>query len=218
MSDVVFTLDDKRIQYLKRRDSKLSLVIDRIGPIKSYVPEDIFGFIVGEIVGQMLSNKVGDILEARLRKLCNNNISYQNILGLRSEEMRSIGLAYSKCEYLHNFATAVQNGSIVLDDLMTMDENEAFKKLTSIRGIGSWTAKMVLLFCLLREDVLPFEDGAFLQSYKWLYQTDDISRKSIEKTCSCWKPYSSIAARYMYRALDYGLTKKDVALFLREVK
>lgn len=61
--------------------------------------------------------------------------------------------------------------------------------------------------------VLPYEDGAFLQSYRWLYKTDDCSPTSIKKKCSKWRPYSSTAARYMYRALDMGLTKKEFHLF-----
>lgn len=93
------------------------------------------------------------------------------------------------------------------------DDEEVIKELTTIRGIGKWTAKMYLLFVLDRQDILPIEDGAFLQSYKWLYKTDDISRTSIEKKCKKWKPYSSIATRYLYRALDIGMTKREFHLY-----
>jgi DNA-3-methyladenine glycosylase II len=70
---------------------------------------------------------------------------------------------------------------------------------------------MYLIFVLNRLDVLPFEDGAFLQAYKWLYATDDVKPRHITERCALWKPYSSLAARYLYHALDYGLTK-DVDL------
>ena len=56
-------------------------------------------------------------------------------------------------------------------------------ELTKIRGIGTWTAKMYLLFVLQRSDVLPIEDVAFLQGYKWLYRTDDVSKDSVIKRC-----------------------------------
>ncbi len=69
---------------------------------------------------------------------------------------------------------------------------------------------MYLIFVLNRLDVLPIEDVALLQSYKWLYDT---SKESIEKKCKKWKPYSSIAVRYMYRALDTELTKDKFHLF-----
>ena len=90
-------------------------------------------------------------------------------------------------------------------------------KLMSIKGIGSWSAKMYLIFVLDRQDVLPYEDVAFLQSYGWLYKTSDYSKIAVEKKCNRWKPYSSIAARYMYRALDMGMTKQPIALdYLRD--
>ncbi|MCC8014242.1 MAG: hypothetical protein LIO87_03520 [Eubacterium sp.] len=82
-----------------------------------------------------------------------------------------------------------------------------------ILGIGKWTAKMYLIFVLDCPDVLPVEDAAFLQAYKWLYKTEDCSEKSVYKKCKKWKPYSSIAARYLYRALDMGYTKKEFHLF-----
>ena len=93
------------------------------------------------------------------------------------------------------------------------DDEEVIKELTSIRGIGKWTAKMYLLFVLDRQDILPIEDGAFLQSYKCLYKKDDISKISIGKKCKKWKPYSSVAARYLYRALDIGMTKLEFDLY-----
>lgn len=81
------------------------------------------------------------------------------------------------------------------------------KELTRLRGIGTWSAKMYLIFTLDRKDVLPYEDVAFLQTYAWLYKTDDLRPAAIIKRCKKWKPYSSIAARYFYYALDMGLTK-----------
>lgn len=102
---------------------------------------------------------------------------------------------------------------LILSDLAQLSDIEVIKKLTKYRGIGNWTAKMYLIFVLDRQDILPYEDGAFLQAYKWLYKTDDISPKSVEKKCRKWKPYSSVAARYMYRALYLGLTKEEFHLF-----
>ena len=75
---------------------------------------------------------------------------------------------------------------------------------------------MYLLFFLQRDDVLPYEDGAFLQAYRWLYNTKKCDQKNIEKRCKKWKPYTSIGARYLYRALDTGLTKLPIKDFLAE--
>ena len=77
---------------------------------------------------------------------------------------------------------------------------------------------MYLIFYLQREDILPLEDGAFLQAYKWLYNTKVTKPQSITKRCAKWKPYTSIGARYMYRALDTGLTKIPIKKFLESEK
>lgn len=101
----------------------------------------------------------------------------------------------------------------MFSEFKEMTDDEIIKRLTSLKGIGPWTAKMYLIFILDRQDVLPYEDGAFLQAYRWLYKTDDVSVDSVEKRCKKWKPYSSVAARFMYRALDYGFAKNEFHLF-----
>lgn len=94
-----------------------------------------------------------------------------------------------------------------------MPEKDAYKRLLALRGVGSWTVKMCFIFVLDKQDILPVEDVAFLQAYEWLYKTTDRRKESIENRCKKWKPYSSVAARYMYRALDSGLTKEEFHLF-----
>jgi DNA-3-methyladenine glycosylase II len=93
-----------------------------------------------------------------------------------------------------------------------MTDTEIIKKLTSIRGIGNWSAKMYLIFVLNRQDILPLDDAAFLQSYCWMNNTKDRTKLSVEKNCIKWKPYSSIATRYLYRALDTGLTNNKFTI------
>ena len=88
--------------------------------------------------------------------------------------------------------------------------------LTSIKGIGSWTAKMFLIFAFRRDDVLPYEDNAFMQAFKWLYETPEPSRSFVLERGKLWCPYSSIAARYLYQALDMHLIKTDMNLIKKQ--
>ncbi len=213
MKSFVISTTDERIDFLKKKDKRLGKVINAIGPIECSVHSDSFEFIVSQIVGQMLSNKVAHIIFNRLKALCEEDICATKLLNLEWEELKQIGLSNSKCEYIKGFSMAVKEKTICLEELYKKDDEEVIKELTSIRGIGKWTAKMYLLFVLDRQDILPIEDGAFLQSYKWLYKTDDISKISIEKKCKKWKPYSSVAARYLYRALDIGMTKREIHLY-----
>lgn len=203
------------IAYLKSIDFKLAKVIDTIGILNvNSIEYDSFFFLVREIVGQMISAKVKQVIFDRLLQLCNNNICPENINKLSVEELRNIGLSYSKSEYIINLSELVLSNSIDFERLALLSDDEVLKALTSIKGIGKWTSKMYLLFFLKREDILPYDDMAFLQSYKWLYNTKNVKKESILKRCKKWKPYSSIAARYLYRALDTGLTKIPIKDFL----
>ena len=205
------------IKHLSDSDSRLAKVIEKIGMLDYHVANkcnDSFLFLAKEIVGQVISASSKRIIWGRLEELCNGTVSPKTITSLSTEHLRSIGLSYSKCSYILNLAEKVTDGEINLDMINELSDDEVIRYLVSIRGIGIWTAKMYLIFYLGREDVLPYEDGAFIQAYKWLYNTNNIKPSSIVRKCKKWKPYSSIGARFMYRALDTGLTKIPIKEFL----
>lgn len=215
MADII-TINSKSesIIHLCSKDKRLAKVIDMIGPI-TYSPyeDDSYAFLVHEIIEQMLSIKAGAKIYARLQELCNGNIDPHIISHISNEQLKSIGTSSNKVLYIRSLTDSIINGSLSLDKLTNLEDKEVIKQLTSIKGIGLWTAKMYLIFVLNRPDVLPTEDVAFLQSYKWLYKTEDTSPGSILKRCKKWSPYSSIAARYLYRALDEGLVKTEFHLY-----
>ena len=179
-------IDSDAIRYLCGKDKRLARVIEMVGPL-TYTPyQDSYSFIVNQIIGQMLSNKVRDVIYGRLIDRCGGEVRMETVGRLTDEEIRSIGISGAKVRYI---------------------------RLTKFPGIGRWTAKMYLIFSLDRPDVLPVEDVAFLQGYQWTYKTDDVSPAAVRKKCKKWSPYASIAARYMYQALDLGLTKQEFHLY-----
>lgn len=210
---VTLTSSSESIVYLRRKDKRLAKLFDLIGDI-TYLPyqEDPFLFLLDTIIGQMLSQKAANCICERVHALCNNKVTPESISKLSIEELRSVGVSYSKSSYVLNLANAIIDGSLNLEELQELDDEIVFQKITSIRGLGSWSAKMYLIFVLNRQNILPYEDGAFLQSYSWLYKTDDRKPASIKKKCKKWEPYSSIAARYLYKALDNGFTKEEFHL------
>ena len=215
MSEVI-TLDinSPPVQYLCKKDKRLAKVISMVGPI-TYSPheDDPYRFLVHEIIEQMLSVKAGQKIFLRLEELCAGEINPEKIAQLTDEQIRSTGTSNAKVEYIRNLTNALESGSLSFDKLPGMSDTEVIHEMTKIRGIGAWTAKMYLIFVLNRPDILPVEDGAFLQGYRWAYKTDDCNPASITKKCKKWKPYSSIAARFFYRALDMGMTKEEFHLF-----
>lgn len=211
-------INEQAILHLKSVCPRLSRLIDEIGEIDIHKHTDSFLFLTQEIIGQMISIGAKKVIFERLVKLCDGYITPEHILKLNVEELHNIGLSKAKSEYIINLARNVQSQAIDFERLNLLSDEEILKILISLKGIGSWTAKMYLLFFLEREDVLPFEDGAFLQAYRWLCNTKKCEQKSIERRCKKWKPYSSIGARYLYAALNSGLTKRNIVEFMIEGK
>ena len=216
MSNII-TLNQtsESIKHLCQKDKRLAKVISLVGEItyRTYSDGKEFEFLVHEIIEQMLSIKAGMKIYERLKDLCEGNITPQKLADFSIDEIRQIGTSTSKAKSLKSLAESVIDGTLDLNTLSEKSDEEVIKNLSKIHGIGMWTAKMFLIFALDRQDVLPFEDVAFLQSYCWMHKTDDRSKESVIKKCKKWKPYSSIAARYMYRALDMGFTKEPFRLF-----
>ena len=212
----IITLDNNspEIQYLCKKDKRLAKVISMVGSITYETHDkDPYEFLIHEIIEQMLSVKAGNKIFSRLVDLCDGKITPLRISKLTNEQIKSIGSANSKVSFIWSITDAVLNYDLDFDSLKEMNDSDVFKYLISFKGIGKWTANMYLIFVLNRIDILPTNDAAFLQSYEWLYKTTDRSDVSIRNKCKKRKPYSSIASRYLYRALDSGLTKEEFHLY-----
>ena len=215
MSETIsLNINSPPVQYLCQKDKRLAKVISMIGPITYTTHADEpYAFLIHEIIEQMLSVKAGARIYERLVALCEGHVKPSAIMDLSEDEIKSTGTSINKVRCIRALTDSITCGSLDFDKIQFLTDDEVIKELTSIKGIGQWTAKMFLIFVLNRNDVLPYEDVAFLQSFKWLYKTSETDKATVEKKCHKWKPYSSVAARYMYRALDTGLTKEEFHLY-----
>jgi len=213
-NSITLDMDTPSVQYLCKKCKRLAKVINMVGPIH-YLPHDdnAYSFLVHEIIEQMLSAKAGQKIYGRLETLCGGEVTPERISALSDQQIRATGTSAAKVEYIRNITNAIANGSLCFEKLDSLSDEDIIRRLTKIRGIGKWTAKMYLLFVLDRQDVLPVEDGAFLQVYRWMYRTEDSSEGAVTRKCKKWRPYSSIAARFCYRALDTGMTKEEFHLY-----
>ena len=128
-------MSDAPIEYLRANDKRLQWLINKIGNLECNIHDDDFQFIVEQIVGQMLSNKVADIFVIRLIELCNGKINLEAILKVNENDLQSIGLARSKCKYIKNFAEKVASGEINLDSLHEKDDTSVIAELTEASGM-----------------------------------------------------------------------------------
>lgn len=203
----IMHIDSPECRYLALADPLLGRAMRLVGDFEYSAHSNTEDFFFSTIIGQMMSNTVADVIEGRVSAMCGGKMTADAILSLGMECIRSAGVSMQKAEYMTLFAQKIKSEPEFLDNLKSKSNNEVLKELTALRGIGNWTAKMYLLFVLGRNDILPYEDGAFLQAYRWLYQANDVKPSSIKQRCKSWVPYESVASRFMYRLLDYGYTK-----------
>ena len=215
---VLLNSNSESIKYLSKKDINLNILFNLIGDLSYTLYDNPYAFLIKTIISQMLSNKVADVLYNRLLDLCKNNITPKKILNLNYTKLRNIGISNSKIDYIKNLSNSVLNNEIDFKSFDKKTNSEIEKDLQKIRGIGKWTSKMYLIFVLGRDDVLPYEDMAFIQSYSWLYNTNKTDKNSIIKKCKKWGKYSSIASRYLYKALDLGYTKIKFSEYKKESK
>ena len=151
------TIDDSSacIQYLCKKDKHFAKVYSLIGPITYQVHEGGYAFIVHEIIEQMLSVKVGTVIYGRLVDICGGSVTPESVGQLTDEQIRSIGTSSSKVKYLRSLTEEVTSGRLVFSELESLSDADVMKRLMTVRGIGKWTAKMYLIFCLDRQDILP---------------------------------------------------------------
>ena len=203
----IMHIDSPECRYLASADPLLGRAMHLVGDFEYNAHTNTEDFFFSTIIGQMMSNTVADVIEDRVSAMCGGKMTADTIIGLGVDCIRSAGVSTQKAEYMTLFAQKVKAEPQFLNELAEKSNSEVVKELTALRGIGNWTAKMYLLFVLKRNDILPYEDGAFLQAYRWLYQTSDTKPATVKKMCQAWTPYESVAARFMYRLLDYGYTK-----------
>lgn len=199
------TLNSEEVLYLSERDWRLRHLMREIGDLDYRKAETGFHSLVHSIIEQMLSMKAGRTIEDRLLDLCEYELTTDRVAHLAPESIKACGMSMRKVQYLHSLAEyALTYDSESLANLLDAAVSAELQKLPDI---GKWTCDMFLLFYLERPDILPVEDGALRQSFEWLYGSSITDTAVRGVVCSLWHPFSSIAVRYLYRALNTGLLK-----------
>ncbi|MEO8180800.1 MAG: hypothetical protein ABI895_18350 [Deltaproteobacteria bacterium] len=131
----------------------------------------------------------------------------EHIAGASEEQLRSAGLSRSKALSLQDLARQTLAGELPsLSEVRRLDDETIVERLTQVRGVGRWTAEMLLIFRLGRPDVLPVDDYGVRKGFALAFKKKDLApRKDVEKRGERWRPYRSIATWYLWRALDPAL-------------
>lgn len=192
-----FEYSEKEIEFLISRDRLLGAAISKIGPIYREVDSDIFSATVHHIIGQQISTRAQATIWQRL---CDRlgAVNSDSICSLESDELQKLGMTFKKAEYIKDFAEKVRTGEFDIEVLESLPDEEVIKELSALKGIGVWTAEMIMIFCMKRPNVVSFGDLAIHRGMRMLYHHKQIDKKTFAKYAKRYSPYGSVASLYLW--------------------
>lgn len=125
-------------------------------------------------------------------------VNAETVLAAGVSKLQSLGMTFKKAEYITDFAEKVHTGAFDLEGIWQKSDEEAIRELSSLKGIGVWTAEMILLFCMQRQDVLSCDDLAIQRGLRMVYHHRKIDRGLFEKYRRRFSPYGSVASLYLW--------------------
>lgn len=189
---------------LSEADSRLASLIRLVGELTLTPSSSPFESLAMSIISQQLSAKAAATIKARV-KLVVPEFSPELVLAADEVAIRQCGVSFPKIRYIRDLSSKVIGGEVRLDSLHELDNAELLKQLTSVKGIGVWTAEMFMIFTLGRPDVMSIGDAGLQRAARWLHQLEE--RKDgnyLGQIAPSWAPYRSFASLYLWRAVDMG--------------
>lgn len=189
-----------------RKDPIFAPLVEQIQLESLDLTNDIYLRLLRTIVYQQLSGKAANTIYQRFLNLFDKGYPQPSaLLKLSEEQLRACGLSRQKSKYVQNVARHFTEKDLLRQDWTKVPDEQIIKELTIIKGIGNWTAQIILMFSLGRKDIFPTGDLAIQQSMQHLYQLNGKGRqleKQMEKVAKAWSPYRSVACRYLWRWKD----------------
>lgn len=201
----------KAQRHLSRRDPVLRQLIKEIGPCTLQHDSDLFGVLVRSIVAQQISTKAARAIGNRLRAALEpHGLRHDVILAAEDETLRQAGLSTAKRRSLKDLAEKIHAGAVLLHTLPDLPDEEVIEHLLPVRGIGRWTAEMLLIFGLGRLDVLPYGDLGLRVGVQRLYGLAEVPTKAaLTELAEPWRPYRSVATWFMWRSFGPNVPQSD---------
>lgn len=171
-------------------------------PVFEDMSEILFERLVDSIISQQLSVKAAGTIFSRFQRLFKTK-SFpipKEVLKISDKKIRSAGISFRKISYIKGVAQAFLDEKIISKELKKLSDEEVIIKLTELKGIGKWTAEMILIFSLQRPDVFSIGDAGLRRAIENLYKISD--QKEMLKLSESWKPHRSTASWYLWRSLE----------------
>ncbi|OGY56249.1 MAG: hypothetical protein A2119_00430 [Candidatus Colwellbacteria bacterium GWA2_46_10] len=199
-------METKALKHL-RRDKVMAGLIKKYPlpsqPTAKVNAQYLFAEIVDTILGQQLSGKAANTIIGRFKSLYGGKYpSPEKLLKTKDEKIRGCGTSWSKVSYIKNVARAVRDGELDLKKMPKMSDEKVRGELLKIKGIGNWTAEMILMFTLRRPDIFSPGDMGLQNAIYKHYKVKKGNVNTTLKIAKQWEPYRSLACRYLWRSLD----------------
>jgi DNA-3-methyladenine glycosylase II len=187
-----------------RRDPALGRLVDLLGPPAIRPPlEGYFAALVRAIAFQQLAGRAAAAIHGRFLANFVEGLTPEAVLALPEELFRSAGLSAAKTASIRDLAAKTVDGTVPLEGLEAYSDDEIVERLSTVRGIGPWTAEMFLIFQLRRPDVWPVDDFGVRKGYAIAHELPTLPKpKELAALGDLYRPYRTIAAWYCWRAND----------------
>lgn len=192
-----FEYGEHETEYLKSKDKRLALVIDKIGHIYRTVDDDLYSSVIHHIIGQQISTKAQQTIWQRMTEVY-GTVTPKTIGNADTDELQTLGMTFRKAKYIKDFSEKILSGEFDLDAVAKMSDEDAIVALAGLNGVGVWTAEMILLFCLQRPNILSYGDLAIQRGMRMVYRHRKIEKKEFEKCYKRLSPYCSVASLYFW--------------------
>lgn len=185
----------EEIAYLSKRDKKLGKYIEKLGFVERECFDDLFSGLCYSIINQQLSMKAADRLYEKIRQEVGELVPEKMP---SAEKLFGCGLSHAKADCLALCAEKFRSGEFSAELFSEMSDEDVTKTLTSLKGIGAWTAEMTLIFCLGRKDVLSLSDYGIRKGLSILHGMDIKDQTAMRKFKKLYSPYGTAASVYLW--------------------
>ncbi|MDR1950983.1 MAG: DNA-3-methyladenine glycosylase 2 family protein [Bacteroidales bacterium] len=182
---------------MKSKDAVLAKAMDEIGLLRREIIPDMFMALISSIIGQQISAKAHKTVWERFQTKF-APVTAEHINSISAEELQTCGISIRKAIYIKEITSQILDGSLDLVQLQTMSDDDVCKRLSQIKGIGVWTAEMLMIFSMQRMDVLSWGDIAIHRGLRMLYGHKEITKNLFDKYKKRYSPYATVASLYLW--------------------
>jgi len=192
-----------------RRDPVMAALMERTGRFRLPKPTtDHFAALAESILYQQLAGSAAAAIHGRFVALFDGELSPKAVLAVPEERLRGVGLSGSKAASIRDLASKVSEGTVPLDRIERLSDDDIVERLSVVRGIGRWTAEMFLIFQLRRLDVWPVDDYGVRQGYALAYRLKELPKpKQLEAEGDRFRPFRTVPAWYCWQAVHEARAK-----------